>query len=39
MIMVPYNCSSHRCSSQAAWTSGTPQAPEEPTRLRALAAI
>lgn len=26
MIMMPYNCSSHRCSSQAARTSGTPQA-------------
>jgi hypothetical protein len=24
MIMMPYNCSSHRCSSQAARTSGTP---------------
>lgn len=23
MIMMPYNCSSHRCSSQAAQTSGT----------------
>jgi hypothetical protein len=26
MIMMPYNCSSHRCSSQAVQTSGTPQA-------------
>jgi uncharacterized protein YdhG (YjbR/CyaY superfamily) len=26
MIMMPYNCSSHRCSSQATQTSGTPQA-------------
>jgi putative transposase len=25
MIMMPYNCSSHRCSSQATQTSGTPQ--------------
>ena len=25
MIMMPYNCSSHRCSSQAVQTSGTPQ--------------
>ncbi len=24
MIMMPYNCSSHRCSSQATQTSGTP---------------
>ncbi len=23
MIMISYNCSSHRCSSQAAQTSGT----------------
>jgi hypothetical protein len=26
MIMMPYNGSSHRCSSQAAQTSGIPQA-------------
>ncbi len=26
MIMMPCNCSSHRCSSQAVQTSGTPQA-------------
>src|SRR5260370_10315532 len=26
MIMMPYNCSSHGCSSQATQTSGTPQA-------------
>jgi len=25
MIMMPYNCSSHRCSSQDTQTSGTPQ--------------
>jgi len=25
MIMMPYNCPSHHCSSQAMQTSGTPQ--------------
>jgi hypothetical protein len=39
MIMMPYNCSSHRCSSQAAQTSGTPQArcwPVAGSQIRAV---
>jgi len=28
MIMMPYNCPSHHCSSQAMQTSGTPQPAE-----------
>ncbi len=34
MITMPYNCSSHRCSSQPTQTSGTPQA-----HPRAIAAF
>ena len=36
MIMMPYKCSSHRCSSQAVQNSGTPQASSSSAaRLRA----
>ena len=38
MIMMPYNCSSHRCSSQAVQTSGTPHADTQRRLCRRFAA-